>query len=203
MSKFITKLFLFLFLFLSTSAFSMCAFADSPKEQIHYLEQSRATALSFMHALGGTLKSLLDNAETENAIIVCKQIAPALAADYSKDGWIVKRVSLKPRNKSMGVPDTWERRELESFDRHHQSGEPTDDLEMSAIVDEADGLWFRYLKAIPTQSMCLQCHGKPEDIPDGVKAILAREYPDDEAIGYRVDEIRGAISIKRQISAHE
>lgn len=199
MPKFMTKSLLILI----ASAASTWVFADSPKEQIHYLEQSRATAQSFMHALGGTLKSLLDNAETENAIIVCKQIAPALAADYSKDGWIVRRVSLKSRNKSLGVPDTWERRELEGFDRHHLSGEPTDELEMSAIVDEADGLWFRYLKAIPTQPMCLQCHGKAEDIPDGVKTILANEYPNDDAIDYSVGEIRGAISIKRRISAHE
>ncbi len=190
-------------LILMVSASSTWVLADGPKEQIHYLEQSRATAQAFMHALGGTLKSLMETADPENAIIVCKQIAPALAADYSKDGWIVKRVSLKSRNKKMGVPDAWEQRELESFDRHHLSGEPTDELEMSAIVDETDGLWFRYLKAIPTQPMCLQCHGKSEDIPGGVKTILAKEYPDDDAIDYSAGEIRGAISIKRRISVNE
>lgn len=189
-------------LFYCVSLLSPGALADSPRDQIHYLEKSRAIAQAFMQDLGGKLKSLLEKGDTENAIVVCKQMAPALAADYSKDGWIVKRVSLKARNKTIGTPDSWERRELESFDRHHESGEPTEELEMSSTVDESDGLWFRYLKAIPVQPMCLECHGMPDEISDRVKTILAKEYPNDDATGYRVGEIRGAVSIKRKIFGH-
>ena len=55
------------------------------------------------------------------------------------------------------------------------------------------------MKAIPTQPMCLQCHGKPADMKDNVKAILAKEYPEDKAVGYSLGEIRGAISIKHKL----
>jgi hypothetical protein len=32
-----------------------------------------------------------------------------------------------------------------------------------------------------------------------VKAVLAKEYPEDKATGYKAGEIRGAISIKRRM----
>ena len=40
---------------------------------------------------------------------------------------------------------------------------------------------------------CLACHGAPEQIPAEVAAILAERYPDDQATGYAVGDLRGAL----------
>lgn len=165
--------------------------------QAQYLEESRKTAQEFMQTLGGALKKQLALGGAESAIGVCKQIAPALAHEYSIDGREVKRVSLKNRNPEQGIPDAWEQNVLAGFDLAQQQGKPVTDMEMATVRDEADGRWFRYMKAIPTQAMCLQCHGQPSDISDGVRALLLKEYPQDKAVGYREGQIRGAISIKR------
>jgi hypothetical protein len=69
-------------------------------------------------------------------------------------------------------------------------------LEKSAVVETADGRWFCYTKAIPTQPMCLQCHDQTYQIPDGVKALLTKEYPNDQATGYGTTAVCGAVSIK-------
>lgn len=167
--------------------------------QTRYLEESRKTAQEFMQKLGGTLKQQLETGGAESAIAVCKQIAPALAAEYSKDGRVVKRVSLKPRNKTLGTPDAWETQMLQSFEHSLREGNPISGMEASTVREDPDGRWFRYMKAIPTQPMCLQCHGLPYQIPDGVKALLAQEYPDDRATGYSAGAIRGAVSIKRRV----
>ncbi|MDO9051045.1 MAG: DUF3365 domain-containing protein [Methylotenera sp.] len=165
-----------------------------------YLEESRNTALEFRKKLGGVQKAQLESVGAENAIPVCKVIAPAMAAEYSQNGQILKRVSLKARNKALGTPDTWEKEVLEGFDKAQLAGKPVDVMEASTVSKEADGRWFRYVKAIPTQPQCLQCHGKPNEISAGMKALLAREYPEDMATGYSVGEIRGAISIKRKVN---
>jgi len=47
--------------------------------------------------------------------------------------------------------------------------------------------------------MCLKCHGTEQDIPDGVKALLKAEYPQDQATGYSAGQIRGAISIRQKV----
>ena len=163
----------------------------------HNLEESRRIAQAFMQRLGGTLKQQLATAGPSDAIGVCKQVAPALAAEYSRDGFLVSRVSLKTRNKSLGTPDAWERGMLEKFDRQQAQGSAP--AEVSELTEDADGRWFRYMKAIPTQPMCLQCHGQPDDMAAEVKTMLAREYPQDQATGYRAGDIRGAITIKRRL----
>ncbi len=165
--------------------------------QAQFLVESRNIAQSFMQALGGALKKQLALGGAESAIDVCKKIAPALASEYSTNDRVVKRVSLKSRNVTQGTPDAWEKNVLEQFDVSQQDGKPLTDLEVSTITQEADGSWYRYMKAIPTQAMCLQCHGKSTDISAGVRALLLQEYPQDQAVGYSVGEVRGAISIKR------
>jgi hypothetical protein len=163
------------------------------------LDESRKTAQEFMQKLGAALKQQLESGGAESAIGVCKQIAPALAAEYSQNGRIVKRVSLKPRNKALGTPDAWETRMLERAEQAQHNGEAIAGMEYSEVRDEADGRWFRYFKAIPTQHVCLQCHGQPYQIPDNVKARLAAEFPDDQATGYSAGSIRGAISIRQKL----
>lgn len=196
MHKFIVKSILALCVAV-TPAFA----AETPDaEQARYLEESRKTAQEFMQTLGGTLKKQLEVGGVESAIAVCKQVAPALAEQYSKDGMQVKRVSLKARNKTLGTPDDWENKVLQGFNHAQAEGKPASDMEVAVLTKNADGQSFRYMKAIPTQALCLQCHGKPADIPVGVKALLQKEYPEDKAVGYSVGEIRGAISIQRELS---
>ncbi|HPX88721.1 MAG TPA: DUF3365 domain-containing protein [Methylophilaceae bacterium] len=165
-----------------------------------YLQESRNTAMEFRKKLMGVQKAQLESVGAENAIPVCKVVAPGLAAEYSKDGQQLKRVSLKARNKVQGTPHAWEKEVLEGFDNAQRDGKPADNMEASTVSKDADGRWFRYMKAIPTQAQCLQCHGKPADISAGMKAKLAAEYPQDLATGYSIGEIRGAISIKRKIN---
>lgn len=177
------------------------AFAGETSGEAHvrYLEESRKTAQEFLQTLGGILKKQLETDGVESAIAVCKQVAPAMAHQYSKDGVLVKRVSLKPRNQALGTPDAWENKVLQSFSQAQVEGQPAVNMEISEVTENADGKSFRYMKAIPTQGMCLQCHGTPADISSGVTALLQKEYPKDKAVGYRVGDIRGAISIQRKL----
>lgn len=174
---------------------SQSALADEDV-QAKYQAEARKTAQEFLQKLGGVLKQQLEAGGPESAIGVCKQVAPALAAEYSRDGRVVKRVSLKPRNQIQGVPDAWETQRLQNFDRALSEGKPVGEMEFSAVTEGPDGRWFRYVKAIPTQTMCLQCHGQPYQISDGVKVLLAKEYPQDQATGYSAGSVRGAISMR-------
>jgi hypothetical protein len=55
------------------------------------------------------------------------------------------------------------------------------------------------MKALPTQPLCLNCHGAPADLSPAVKARLAERYPNDKATGYAVGQIRGAMTLKRPL----
>ena len=105
-------------------------------------------------------------------------------------------MSLRNRN-PRAVPDAWERAALEDFDRRAASGEAPATLEKAEIVTENGKQSYRYMRALPTQPLCLNCHGLPEQLTPAVKERLKTLYPDDKAVGYRPGEIRGAMTIRK------
>jgi len=70
-------------------------------------------------------------------------------------------------------------------------------VQVSEVVEEPAGRYFRYLKAIPVQPPCLICHGTPEMIAPAVRERLSADYPHDRATGYSLGQIRGAVTIKQ------
>lgn len=160
--------------------------------------QARQLAGQLIQQTGAALKKELAASGPEGAIGVCRQAAPDIAGQLSRQhGVRVARVSLKVRNAALGHPDAWEQAVLAEFDRLAAAGAKPETLERAEIVDEPAGRHFRYLKAIPVQPMCLGCHGGAETIPPGVAAKLAAEYPKDRATGYAPGQIRGAVTVKK------
>lgn len=43
--------------------------------------------------------------------------------------------------------------------------------------------------------LCLTCHGQPEEIAPEVREKLQTLYPSDQATGYRLNDLRGAVSV--------
>ncbi|MFN0314153.1 MAG: DUF3365 domain-containing protein [Burkholderiales bacterium] len=158
--------------------------------------KARAIAGQLVQQLGAALKKEMSSNGPASAISVCKSLAPEIAGRLSREhGARVTRVSLKIRNPLLGQPDSWEQAILAGFDRADNETA----LEYSEIVTEPQGRYFRYMKAIPVQPLCLTCHGPREAIPAEVKTILAKEYPHDQATGYGAGQIRGAVTIKQRL----
>jgi len=157
------------------------------------IEASRAVAASFAGELKEALTKEMAASGPIGAVDVCKSMAPEIADRASeKSGWEVARTSLKPRN-SGNAPDAWEAEVLQAFAARKAAGEDPAKMETWAIVDDGGQKRFRYMKAIPTASLCLACHGT--SIEPELRAHLDRLYPDDAAVGYREGDIRGAFTI--------
>lgn len=185
-------------LLLSTLALlSNASFAD---ELSQYQDESRAVAMPFLKKLGAENQKAVSTGGAESAVKVCKEIAPAMTGDISRQtGWKLTRVSLKVRNPLLGTPDAWEQKKLQEFAERAAQGEKPETLEASEIVQEPAGKSYRYMKAIALQPGCVACHGTSEAMPEDVKARLNAEYPHDRATGYSAGQIRGAVSIKRAL----
>ncbi len=177
------------------SASSVMADDDVAKFQ----EDSRKIVKEMMGQLGSKVQSEMKANGPVATIKVCKDIAPATASDFSrKTGQRVTRVSLKVRNPLLGSPDAWEQKVLMDFDKRLENENPAN-MEFAEVVTEPQGKYLRYMKAIPTQDVCLKCHGTPDTIAQPIKDLLNAEYPHDKATGYTLGQIRGAISIKKPL----
>ena len=179
--------------------FAGCASGPSAEEQAAMAADARKASGALIQQLGGELKAALSASGPEGAIGVCKERAPQIAADVSRQfGFEVKRVSPKNRNPA-GVPDAWEAEAQAGLEKRMAAGEKPETLDTWQIVSTPNGKQFRYAKALPVQPLCLTCHGDPATIPDGVKARLAAEYPLDKATGYAPGMVRGIVSVKRAL----
>ncbi len=158
--------------------------------------QQKATSIvrQFVSMLKPQLRQALQHGGPAHAIEVCSRAAPALAAQLSENtGWKIKRVSLKARNHPAAIPDTWEKSVLQQFDRERAAGiSPA-----TMVVSRVEGGVYRFMKAQPVVPVCLLCHG--ENISPDTAAALKRFYPQDQARGYKLGQIRGAFSLSRQL----
>ena len=155
-------------------------------------------AMDIVKAFAGSLKpelvQAIQSGGPAHAISVCAEKAPAIAQRLSQEtGWTVKRVSLKPRNSQTAIADTWERRVLQAFDRRQADGESASQMAYSEVVDNR----FRFMKAQGVEAVCLSCHAAK--IEPEVEAAIEKSYPDDQARGYALGQIRGAFSLARDL----
>lgn len=163
------------------------------------LEQARSIATDIPPKLLAVLQTEINKGGPEEAITVCREKAPQMAkAASEKTGWNIRRVSLKNRNAN-ATPDAWEKAVLEDFDQRKAAGESPATLEKGEIVTQGEVQTYRYMKALPTQSLCISCHGNPEQFSPSLKAKLHELYPQDKATGYAPGDIRGAITLKRAL----
>ncbi len=165
-----------------------------------YREESRAVVGPFMQQLMAENKKAVMEGGPESAIKVCKEIAPKLAGDISRQQGIkLTRVSDKVRNPMLGTPDAWEQKALKKMAKQLAKGAKPETLEVAEIVKEPNGKYLRYMKGIVLQPGCVACHGSKDEISPAVQARLAEEYPHDQATGYKPGQLRGGVSIKRPL----
>jgi hypothetical protein len=167
--------------------------AAEPAADTAWVDQSRQLAMQ----LGGQLKSELSKAIAEGgpiaAINVCYLRAPEIAAQLSQaSGARVGRTALRVRNPS-NAPDDLERSVLEQFSADLGSGPVDRPLEAVFEIRRGDAVERRYMRAIPTDALCLTCHGKT--IAPELAAAIARDYPKDQATGFEQGQLRGAFSV--------
>lgn len=162
-----------------------------------WIGDARGVATSVPPKLLKVLNDQIAKSGPDGAIEVCRDEAPKMAKAASEQtGWAVRRVSLRNRNPK-AVPDAWEEATLREFDRRAAAGEPPATLEKAELVQEGGQSVQRYMRALPTQPVCLECHGETKELSPAVSAKLSALYPQDKATGYGIGQIRGAITIRR------
>ncbi len=161
-------------------------------------EEAKGIIKGFFSGLKTKLQAALNEGGPANAVRVCKERAPAIAADYSaKTGWEVGRTSLKLRNPAANAPDDWERQVLLRFEERRVGGEDVKTMDFAEVTQVDGEKRFRYMKAIPTDGLCLACHG--EVLAPDVVTALDEAYPEDQARGFSVGDIRGAFTLSKPL----
>jgi hypothetical protein len=148
---------------------------------------------ALMQTLAGRLTAAMAADGPAQAIDFCAREAEALtdsvAATFGP-GWEIKRTTLLARNPA-NEPDALEREALDRFHAAEAEGqEPT-----ASYAERTPTGDYRYYRPLRIASLCIGCHGPAETLDPAVREILAQRYPDDRAVGYQVDDLRGLVRV--------
>ena len=133
----------------------------------------------FKRELMGALQDALVDGP-ENAIDVCRHVAPDIADELRTDSVTLGRTSHRLRNPD-NAPRDWVRPLLDEY----VSTPGRTEAEVVRLEDGGVG----YVEPIFMKSMCLPCHGS--DVPPGVASLLDESYPGDQARGFEEGDFRG------------
>lgn len=179
-------------LFLSVIIASF-AFACSPQEQKltgellnRYAGKATFMTNSTQQVLAGNLMMAIRENGTVGALEFCNAEAVALTDSMSTEmAAMLKRVTDKPRNPGNQANE----REMEYI------------TEMKTVISEGKKMYpSLYLKGskvtgyypIIANNLCMQCHGDTEsEIASETLAMIKELYPEDQAVGYKVGDLRG------------
>lgn len=169
----------------------VCACTENMEE---HLNVSRESSKQLAVQLKAKLKASLQSHGPLEAITVCNVEAENIALQVSETNKLqVGRTSLRVRN-SNNTADSWEEKKLAEFEQLKNTGSDLKALEVFEVTKESDARWFRYMKAIPTQEVCVVCHGK--HIAPPIQEKINSLYPNDQATGFELGDLRGAFTVK-------
>jgi hypothetical protein len=176
-----------------SAAIGLAATATAGEPAPEWLTRSRAMSTELGTALKSELTAALAQSGPSGAIEVCRVRAPEIAARLSREsGAKVSRTALRVRNPA-NAPDDLQRAVLEQFAADLASGQLELPLEAAVEIDRGGRVERRYMRAIPTDPLCLTCHGA--ELAPEVKAAIAKAYPADQATGFSTGQLRGAFSV--------
>lgn len=160
------------------------------------LDRAQKATAEFAQALKSELMAAMQSGGALEAVEVCNTRAGIISGQVSqKNGMRLSRVSERNRNHN-NAPNEWQAAVLMDFEYRKQSGEKADSLSWYESAETDSGPEFRFMKAIPTGALCLQCHGT--NIAPQLEQKLADLYPDDKATGYQAGDLRGAFVVTSQ-----
>ena len=134
------------------------------------------------------LQSLTEH-KTAEAVAVCQEVSRALTVEFAElPGVKVRRIGTRARNPAH-KPDEFERNVLKEWQKALDQR-----LEPQAVIEETSNGLRVMRPIIVGKKTCLRCHGKLREILPETLARIREVYPEDEATGYEVGDLRGAFT---------
>ena len=159
------------------------------------ITEVKTIAKRYASSLKTILKKKLVDGGPVVAIDACSNEAARISGEISRaTGWSVRRVTNQTRN-PLAIPDVYEAKILDAFSKEIKKQPAAAKLVKYEVVNENGINYARFMKGIRVQPVCLGCHGTLEKM-SMVDKKLTQSYPHDKARGYKVGDLRGALSIK-------
>ena len=153
------------------------------------LQRGKAIAGETFSLLSSNLQSAIQQGGISNALPFCSLAASPLTAGMAaKYGVTLRRITHKPRNPA----DRADATELAIL-THFETGLTDTNPPPPLVTNLTANTVTFFAPILLNNELCLKCHGEPgRDISPENLATIHRLYPQDEATGFKLGQLRGA-----------
>jgi len=175
---------------LLTLLLSSALFANEVPQDI--IDTGDKVSAALLKKLAPKLKHELQTNGLMSAMSFCNENAYILTEEvnlHQLEGTSVKRISLQERNPA-NLPAEDEKLVLEKMQALHAEKKLP-----KYIIEEKEKGYKYYRPLVIKKEVCLKCHGdisKNEEL----SAFMKEHYPEDKAINYKMNDLRGAILVE-------
>jgi len=161
--------------------------SETQKSEI--LDQGNKASAALFGELSPKLKAAMQSGGPEKAITVCKEVAQTSTLEVSNTFSELKltRVSLKSRNPD-NQADDFDQKILRQWENVITEGKHFPEP-VVLLKDDTTAIYYKPILADP---ICLNCHGDASQFPVELRNKLNELYPEDQATGYKLGDLRGA-----------
>ncbi|NND34403.1 MAG: DUF3365 domain-containing protein [Saprospiraceae bacterium] len=161
---------------------------DQRELEARYLEKGIDVTAKTFKTMSGHLMQAMQEGGIANAVKFCNLNAYALVDSIARSQNVtIKRTSHKLRNKKNG-PDPDEEKVIQDYLTQNEIPAPRVRIQEKSI---------RYFAPIHVIDNCLKCHGTfNSTLKSSDYAVIQELYPEDQAIGFEVGDLRGIWSLE-------
>ncbi len=183
----------FISIFTLSASLLLAAPSKKETELDTVIKMGKYSAKLLLTTLGKKMKAQMQKGGELQTLDFCSNQAYNITESVNKklpNGVRVKRISAQYRNPA-NKPSPEELAILESF----QSIKKANVIFPKELVQKTSKHIYKYYQPIFIEKkFCLKCHGDKIDIE--LKKEIANRYPLDTAVGYKLDDLRGAIVVE-------
>ncbi len=152
-----------------------------------YTKKGKEVAHATFKAFVGHIKQKSHEGGLPAVVNFCHDNALKLTDSMSRVYNVkIKRSSHKLRNPH-NAPDSLEKEILDNYFAKKQQGD-----KLSPIVKKDTTGKIHFYAPIIIKKDCLKCHGEPgKDIPEPIYKLIKEKYPQDQATGFKIGDLRG------------
>lgn len=162
---------------------------SNEQEQV-YLSKGKKIAQASFKTLSNQLQAAMAEGGITNAVKYCNVEAYPLTDSLKTefDVLALKRATNQPRNEK-NLASIREKNQLDLWKDHKSQGK-----KLQPVVVSLDNEQVAFYAPITMKGQCLTCHGEVEAM-GGDYAEIKKLYPNDQATGYSLGDLRGMWSI--------
>ncbi|MDD2368840.1 MAG: DUF3365 domain-containing protein [Sulfuricurvum sp.] len=162
-----------------------------PLTQEQMIQKGTEVSTTLVQKLGNELKTQMQTGGPIAALHFCSQNALSLTDQVAKEsGTAIKRVSIQNRN-PVNAATFEEKAILNQWQAMLKNSETLPAYQLTKL---SNGHTVYYKPIVINKDACLKCHGDIAGDSPLAKAIK-ETYPEDQATGYKMGDLRGMIVV--------